>query len=299
MSAVVRSLKLGVPPDWAVAWGEDGHGVFAAFAVGPREDPVEQVLRWIPAGTFTMGSPDGELGRFEDEGPQHAVTLTEGYWLGETPVTQALWLAVMGDNPSNFKGAGRRADLRRPVESVSWDACQDFIERLNRMLHDQWTARDAERGEPLVLRLPTEAEWERACRGGKEPSGATWVGELSGQDRAPELDPIAWYGGNSGSETHPVGLKDANPYGLRDMLGNVYEWCEDQGELRGYGRRYTAESATNPRSTQGPYRVSRGGSWFSDAGFVRAAIRSAYAPGFAGDDLGLRLAGGQAAPSKQ
>lgn len=273
------------PPPWASAWGGDRFGLWADLAVAG----VVQRLRWIEPGSFLMG---------DETQPESQVltTIDAGFWLADTACTQALWLAVMGDNPSMFKGAGRRADLRRPVESVSWDDCQRFLERLNRMLRDQWTARDQGRGEPLVLRLPSEAEWERACRGGKEPSGATWVGELSGEERAPELDPIAWYRGNSGGETHPVGLKEANPYGLRDMLGNVYEWCQDQGNPY---PPYTAEHMTNPVGTQGPYRVARGGSWNGNARVVRAAYRYARPPDAAHDSLGFRLAGGLTAPSKQ
>lgn len=121
-------LAGGLAPAWAVEWGEDQYGAFAAFAVDAsagagQPGRVQQRLRWIPPGTFEMGSPKREKGRFDDEGPQHAVTLTRGYWLGETPVTQALWVAVMGENPSRFRGEGPE-DLERPVEQVSWDDCQ-------------------------------------------------------------------------------------------------------------------------------------------------------------------------------
>jgi formylglycine-generating enzyme required for sulfatase activity len=263
-------LRGGLAPAWAVEWGEDRRGVFAAFAVGAPGAEVEQRMRWIPPGTFVMGSPEGELGRYDNEGPQHEVTLTHGYWLGETPVTQALWVAVMGTNPSAFQG-----DLQRPVEQVSWDDCQEFLVRLNAQVAG------------LVARLPTEAEWEQACRGGKRE--ATWVGELSGEETAPELDSIAWYRGNS-SGTQPVRGKAANPYGLYDMLGNVWEWCADAGL-----RAYTAEPVTNPVVGLGSYRVFRGGSWDGYARFVRAAHRGAGERGFRLDSLGFRLAGGQAA----
>jgi formylglycine-generating enzyme required for sulfatase activity len=238
---------------WAVAAGRDRYGLWAAFEVRG----VQQRMRWIPPGRFLMGSPPSEAGRWEDEGPQHWVTITKGYWLGETPVTQALWRAVMTNNPSRFVSDDR------PVEQVSWEDCEKFIGRLNRQL------------EGLETRLPTEAEWARACRAGT--TAATWVGDLTMRDEndAPELDAIAWYGGNSGVEfeldngydssdwpgkqyphtkagTHPVGRKAPNPYGLHDMLGNVLEWCQDAAEDY-RGPPYTSEPAVDPVSPeQGP-----------------------------------------------
>jgi formylglycine-generating enzyme required for sulfatase activity len=261
-------LRGGLSPRWAVEWGEDGHGVFAAFVVGAPGERVEQRMRWIPPGTFTMGSPETELGG--GEGPQHAVTLTEGYWLGDTPVTQALWVAVMGANPSEFDGASDR-----PVAQVSWDHCQEFIVRINAQVIG------------LNARLPTEAEWERGCRAGTR--GATWVGELSGQESAPELDPIAWYRGNCRGRQRVRG-KAANPYGLYDMLGNVWEWCGDAGL-----RAYTERPLTNPVEEQGSRRICRGGSTNSRARNVRAASRLALQRSHRHDDLGFRLAGAQTA----
>jgi formylglycine-generating enzyme required for sulfatase activity len=193
----------------------------------------------------------------------------------------------------------------RPVEQVSWDDCEQFVERLNRSL------------DGFETRLPTEVEWERACRAGT--TAATWVGDLTlrGDNDAPELDAIAWYGGNSGvgfdldnghdssgwpgrqhphtrAGTHPVGRLEANPYGLHDMLGNVYEWCQDAGKGLGELYPYVSESAVDPvPSHQGSYRVYRGGSWYSDARFVRAAYRFARTLGNRNDYLGFRLAGGQ------
>ena len=258
---------------WATVGGSDTYGLWATFEV----NGVRQRMRWIPPGTFVMGSPQGELGRYDDEGPQHQVTLSRGYWLGETPVAQALWVAVMGKNPSRFR-RDRPDGGERPVERMSWDDCQVFLERLN------------ERVGGLFARLPTEAEWERACRGGM--TGTTWGGELSGEDRAPELDAIAWYGGNSGGQTHPVGRKAANPYGLHDMLGNVWEWCADVTSLG--LTKYSAQSEADPVATgQGSFRVNRGGSWGSSARDVRAANRGANLRGRAHDYLGFRLAGGQ------
>jgi len=286
---------------WAVAAGRDRYGLWTAFEV----EGVEQRMRWIPPGRFLMGSPPSEAGRWDDEGPQHWVTITQGYWLGETPVTQALWRAVMTKNPSRF------VSDHRPVEQVSWDDCQEFIRRLNLRL------------DGLETRLPTEAEWERACRAGT--TTATWVGDITlrGQNDAPELDAIAWYGGNSGVDfelgnghdssdwpekqypdtnkagTHPVGRKAPNPYGLHDMLGNVFEWCQDAAEDY-HGHPYTSEPAVDPVSPgQGPSRVDRGGSWRAVARFTRAASRCAFPRGGRNDDLGFRLAEGQvSAPSK-
>ena len=228
---------------------------------------VKHRLRWIPPGRFLMGSPETEVGRWDDEGPVHEVELSAGYWLGETPVTQALWEAVMGGNPSRFQGA------TRPVERVSFADCQVFLGRLNQLVPG------------LGARLPTEAEWERACRAGTQT--ATWLGDLRPgemQARAAVLERIAWYHETSGGETHPVGQREPNPLGLYDMLGNVWEWCEDW-----YGPYDEAGLQA------GSGRVLRGG-----ARFVRAASRSWDGPGFRSDDLGFRLAGGQgSAPGRQ
>lgn len=139
-------LVTGCPPVWASAWGQDQYGPWCAFQV----EEVEQRMRWIPPGRFRMGSPADEGGRFDREGPQHDVELTQGFWFFETPCTQALWTAVMGDNPSHFKGT------RRPVEQMSWEDCQAFIHTFN------------QRFPELPLTLPTEAQWEYACRAGTE-----------------------------------------------------------------------------------------------------------------------------------
>ena len=230
---------------------------------------VVLVFRWVPAATFTMGSPSSEAGRWDDEGPQHEVKISQGYWFGETPVTQALWTVVMGENPSRFPG------VDRPVETVSWDDCLAFITKLNGLVPG------------LDARLPTEAEWENACRAGT--TTATWVGDLNGDGvRAPILDAVAWYYGNSSTGTKPVLGKQPNPLGLYDMLGNVWEWCQDH-----YGS-YEAGPLTDPRGpTEGSPRVIRGGSWLSYARDVRAAGRDDDAPQDRSDYLGFRLARGQ------
>ena len=262
-------LEDGCPPLWASGWGQDQYGVFVTFAVGR----VEQRLRWIRPGSFLMGSPEGEEGRWSDEGPQHQVRITRGFWLGDTPVTQAMWEAVMGENPSEFKG-----DPQRPVETVSWEDCQRFREALD--VHVPG----------LGARLPTEAEWEYACRARTTTARYSGVLEVNGEPAS--LDDIAWYWENSGKETHPVGQKLANAWGLHDTLGNVWEWCMDcadvtDGELGGYA----SEPQQDPSGpATGVGRVSRGGAWNNDAGHVRAAYRIAYPPGARNDDLGLRLA---------
>lgn len=267
-------LDEGFAPAWACEWGRDQYGVFAGFAVGQ----VVQRMRWIASGSFKMGSPHTEAGRFDDEGPQHLVTLTRGFWLADTPCTQALWTAVMGANPSQFQ------DPERPVEQVSWEDCAEFLRRLRGC------------GDGRGLRLPTEAEWEYACRAGTQT--ATWAGNLtlSGHEvRAPELDAIAWYVGNSregfdldgGVGTRKVRTRQPNPRGLYDMLGNVWEWCSH------WHGSYDEAPSIDPRGPEsGTYRVLRGGSWLDQAMGVRAAARLWRDPGDRYSLCGFRLAQG-------
>ncbi len=276
-------LANGIPPAWADAWGQDEYGAWVAFEF----KEVSQRLRWIPAGTFLMGSPASEAGHNNDEA-QHEVSLSQGFWLFDTPVTQALWQAVMGENPSYFKSPNR------PVEQVSWDDCQTFIDKINQALPD------------LALRLPTEAQWEYACRA--ETQTATYAGDLDilGESNAPLLDKMAWYGGNSGVDfelengwdssgwsekqyqhkragTHPVALKQANAWGLYDMLGNVWEWCED------YWEDYSLEPQLNPVGTaKSNSHVSRGGSWRGYARGIRAAYRHQRVPNLSENYQGFR-----------
>ncbi len=157
-------LTTGCPPAWASAWGQDQYGPWVTLCV----DKVEQRLRWMPPGRFWMGSPDDDREAFDREKPRHQVRLTRGFWLFDTPCTQALWQAVVGQNPSRFEG------VNRPVERVSWEDCQEFMGKLNKHFSG------------LDLRLPTEAEWEYACRAGTEtPRYSTKLAE------------IAWYDKNS------------------------------------------------------------------------------------------------------
>ena len=231
---------------WASATGTDAFGRWAELTVAG----VVQRFRWIAPGSFLMGSPEGEVGRWPNE-VQHRVKITKGYWLADTPVTQAMWRAVMVTEPSWFRGD------RRPVERVSWDDAMAFCAAVNA------------RVPGLALSLPTEAEWERACRAGT--TTATWAGDLSGEKRAPELDGIAWYCANSGDGTHEVGTRMANPWGLHDMLGNVFEWCADAWVE-------TLPDAADPLARGGSPRVVRGGSWNDAAAYVRAAYRDATRP---------------------
>ncbi|MDD6164843.1 MAG: formylglycine-generating enzyme family protein [Bacteroidales bacterium] len=220
---------------------------------------VEFKMIRVEGGTFSMGATSEQTNYDNDEKPIHSVTLSD-YYMGETEVTQELWVAVMGSNPSYFKG-----NNQRPVENVSWYDCQEFIEKLNSLTGKQF-------------RLPTEAEWEYAARGGKHSRGYKY----SGSNNA---DEVAWYNGNSGSKTHPVKTKNANELGLYDMSGNVYEWCNDW-----YGR-YQSYSQTNPTGpSEGEYRVLRGGSWSSLDGSVRVSYRFNSTPGNRYGNYGLRLA---------
>lgn len=254
------------PAGWAVAWGEDAYGLWQACAIAG----VRQVLRWCPPGRFLMGSPPGEPERFESE-TQHEVTLTHGLWLGETAVSQALWRAVMGDNPSRFQGG----DL--PVERVSWDDCQAFLGRAN-----------GGRDDGLVLRLPTEAEWEYACRAGTRTAFS--FGEALDQGRANYDGNHPYNQGPQGEyreRTLPVRSLAPNPWGLYQMHGNVWEWCADW-----FGA-YAGGPVSDPAgAVDGEYRVLRGGSWRHGGRSLRSACRGHYLPGARGGYYGLRLAGG-------
>ena len=214
------------------------------------EGPAGIKFVFIQAGQFQMGSENGGL----DEQQVHRVVITAPIWMGKYEVTQAEWEAVMGSNPSYFKGR----DL--PIEKVSWDDCQEFIRKLNA------------KGDGYTYRLPTEAEWEYACRAG------------STGDYAGNLDAMGWYDKNSGGKTHQVGQKQANAWGLYDMHGNVWEWCQDW-----YGP-YPGNSVTNPSGpTTGSARVYRGGSWLIPAAECRSGDRNAAMPGHGNPTLGFRL----------
>lgn len=193
------------------------------------------------------------------EKPAHRVTLSS-YYINKYEVTQAEWKAVMGSNPSSFKGDNL------PVEKVSWNDCQTFIRKLNALTGKNF-------------RLPTEAEWEFAARGGNNSRGYKY----SGSDN---ISSVAWYGDNSGDKTHPVGQKSPNELGIYDMSGNVFEWCQDY-----WYETYPSSAQTNPTgSVSGPGRVFRGGCWHDIAQDCRVSYRSYNSPRFSCYFLGLRLA---------
>ena len=214
----------------------------------------------VAGGTFQMGATSEQGSDADnDEYPVHSVTLSD-YYIGQTEVTQELWQAVMGSNPSYFKG-----NDQRPVENVSWNDCQEFIEKLNRLTGNNF-------------RLPTEAEWEYAARGGNKSRGYKYSGSNN-------PDAVAWYDKNSGGETHPVAQKQSNELGLYDMSGNVLEWCQDWKD------KYKSNSQTNPTGpSTGSFRVLRGGGWNGYARSVRVSRCCGLAPDFRCYYFGLRLA---------
>ena len=213
----------------------------------------------VEGGSFEMGATSEQGSDANDwEKPVHRVTLS-GYYIGMCEVTQELWEAVMGSNPSCFKGKNN------PVESVSYNDCQEFIKRLNSLTGKNF-------------RLPTEAEWEYAARGGNQSHHYKYSGSNN-------IDDVAWYTKNSDSETHRVGTKSPNELGIYDMSGNVWEWCSDR-----YGS-YSSGSQTNPQGpASGTNRVLRGGSWFNFARYCRVSFRNNIAPSYRFNNNGLRLA---------
>lgn len=273
--------RIEPPPgdvSWAKATGSDEYGTWADIRIEGHGKVAEQRLRWIPPGRFLMGSPESEVGR-EDHEFQHPVELTQGFWLGDTAVTQALWLAVMSEkdwlgvkvkNPSNFKGD------ELPVETVSWEVCQVFLAKLGEQLPG------------FHPRLPSEAQWECACRAGTstpfnfgaalDMTKANYDGNCSYAD-----DPKGEYR----ERTLPVRSFAPNAWGLYQMHGNVWEWCVDRlGD-------YPTGAAIDPTGpADGQYRVLRGGSWIFSGRYLRSAYRYALRPGSRYRFIGLRLAGG-------
>jgi formylglycine-generating enzyme required for sulfatase activity len=249
---------------------------------------LDMIFNYIPPGKFLMGSPKTEPGRDEDE-DRHPVTLTKGFYMQTTEVTQKQWKALMGNNPSKFPQCGDDC----PVESINWLEAQEFVKRLNQQ--DGYGR----------YRLPTEAEWEYASRAGSDK--ATYAGNMPilGERNAPALNPIAWYGGNSCVDypegrncsqwkqkqyscaacgIHEVGLKEPNAWGLYDMLGNVYEWCQD------YFAKYPTSAVTDPTGpVRGTRRVTRGGAWDYHAKSCRSANRNHFFPRYQSYYVGLRL----------
>ena len=224
----------------------------------PVKNGISIEMVKVEAGSFNMGATPEMQAPYEVEKPVHRVTLTNNYYIGKYEVTQALWQAVMGSNPSHFKGD----DL--PVEQVSWNDCQDFISKLNAMTGKRF-------------RLPSEAEWEYAARGGKKSRGYQYSGSNT-------IGDVAWYDGNSSSMTHAVGTKQPNELGIYDMTGNVWEWCQDW-----FGS-YSSSPQTNPTgAVSGSDRVSRGGCLGYSAGYCRSSYRCFDTPGYRSGVLGFRL----------
>jgi formylglycine-generating enzyme required for sulfatase activity len=222
----------------------------------PLGSGVVLLMKWCPPGSFLMGSPEDEEERWDNEN-QVQVTLSQGFWMAQTQVTQAQWQAVMGNNPSHFRGENL------PVGRVSWHEAQEFVSKINASLVIS---------DGMQMTLPTEAQWEYAARAGE-------TGAYSGGT----LDEVAWYDGNSERKKHPVRTKKPNAWGLYDMLGNVWEWCADCYEEE-------LEGGIDPGASSGSIRVARGGSWRDGAIFCRVASRLDYGQSYAVDSIGFRVA---------
>ncbi len=229
----------------------------------PITNSIGMKLVLIPKGTFTMGSPTDEVGRSEDE-TQHEVTISQNFYLGAYEVTQTQYQEVMGENPSLFK------QPRNPVEQVSWEDAVEFCKRMSEL--------PAEKAAGRVYRLPSEAEWEYACR-----AGSTTKYNFGDDNR--HLGSFAWQRDNSKFKPHSVGQKQPNAWGLYDMHGNVWEWCAD------WYREYPSGAVSDPLGPlDGSGRVYRGGGWGNDANYCRTAGRSRGAPSFRFNAGGFRVA---------
>ena len=255
------------PPVCACAWGDDRYGLWIDVVIG---GPVQR-FRWIEPGEFVMGSPDTEPGHQSNEGPQHVVRLTEGIWLGETACSQAVWAAVTGSNRSGFK-----EDPQNPVEQVSWDDVEAFLKKVGQLLPG------------VKAELPTEAEWEYACRAGTETAFSWGDGITPAQANYDGTH--AYADGPTGEyreKTVPVKSFAPNAWGLYQMHGNVWEWCADGM------RPYDGQVQENPRGETGAAaeapRVVRGGSWLHVPGWLRAACRDRRRRGGRSVNLGFRF----------
>jgi formylglycine-generating enzyme required for sulfatase activity len=290
-----NSLRAGwepkTKPEWAHRIWSDDFGIAAGFLIAS----VPFILRWIPPGRFLMGSPPDEAGRWDAEGPQHEVRISQGFWLGEAPVTQAQWKVVTQGGQAKRSvlerlfGQGRNAQLNMepsrflgpelPIEGVDWHDSRRFCELLTALME----------APDLCFHLPTEAQWEYACRAGTQSAfnDGSSCAEPEGKD--PALEKLGWFAENSGGQTHKVKQKEPNGWGLYDMHGNVLEWCAD-----GWTE-YPATAQTDPRvhGDAVAERVMRGGSWGLHARLCRSACRFRVDPGYVWHDQGLRLAAGQ------
>jgi formylglycine-generating enzyme required for sulfatase activity len=300
--------------------GSDSSTSIGSVAITIPNSNVQLTMNRIPAGTYMMGSPAGEPGRWRAEGPQHSVTLTRGFYMGKYAVTQEQYEAVMGVNPSFFNGrafrepAAGEVQAKRPVETVRWFDAIVFCNRLSILegrtpvysingntnpanwgeVPDSRTHENFAAWNAVVMninangyRLPTEAEWEYACRAGTTTAfncGTATPDSIDGY--ATIVDALGWFAGNSGNKTHQVGLKLPNAFGLYDMHGNVWEWCWDWFSASAY----TSAARTNPTGPEaGSFRVLRGGSWSSAAEFLRSALRNFYNPSNRFYSLGFRV----------
>jgi formylglycine-generating enzyme required for sulfatase activity len=279
-----RCLEFLQPPASPYFWADKsapatGHRFYRATVVAAPTNLV-----FIPPGTFRMGSPSNEVDRVDDEGPQTAVTISRGFWMGKYEVTQGEYLAMIGTNPSHFNGdhsgdpppfnQDYGTELSRPVDTVSWFNATNYCGKL--------TQRERAAGRIVtnsVYRLPTEAEWEYACR--------AWTSTRFSYGDDPgytDLNNYAWYTNNSSNVTYPVGQKLPNPWGLYDMHGNIAEWCQDW-----YGP-YPGGIALDPQGpATGSVGVLRGGLWLRPASYCRSAWRKALSPDFLGDGAGFRV----------
>ena len=256
-------------PTWADELGEDRSGVFARF----RLEGVLFVFRWIPPGGFRMGSPPEEEGRYDDEGPAHTVGISTGFWLADCPLTKAQWTAVNGEEAPGGGGD------QHPVTEVDWQAATDFAVALDRQRPG------------LLPRLPTEAEWEYACRAGTSSAFNNGADCTVPDGEDPALNQLGWYDENSSHKLQAVRQLAANAWGLYDTHGNVWEWCLDG--LREY-EEGTVRDPVGPLGDAG--RVVRGGSWSYLARLCRSACRGVNVRVDVGNNLGLRLAAGQVPP---
>jgi formylglycine-generating enzyme required for sulfatase activity len=260
LAAALAGLTLATAPVSPPAAGAP-NGLSKAFTAD-LGGGVKLDLVLIPAGEFMMGSPATDKNAAADEKPQHRVRITKPFYMGKYPVTQEQWTAVMGSNPSQFKGP------QNPVEEVSWDDGLMFFKRLN------------EKVGGGKFQFPTEAQWEYACRAG------TTTRFCFGDDEAGLAD-YGWFNTNSAGKTHPVGEKKPNAWGLYDMHGNVWQWCADWNDATYYAHSPT-DDPTGPAS--GTLRISHGGCWFSGASAARSANHGRIEPEHRGSHIGIRAA---------
>lgn len=245
--------------------------LFESLPVEDDENDVELEMMKCPAGSFLMGSPANEIGRWKDE-VQHKVTITDDFYISKFPITQLQFIGIMGEDDSNNKGKNN------PVENVSWEQANDFCDKLNALT-------EGKRFEGYAFDLPTEAQWEYACRATMITSLNSGMNIISEAGICPNLEFVAWYESNSKGKTHSVGQKKPNVWGICDMHGNIWEWCKDW-----YSQEFvdTGENPTGPET--GEYRVVRGGGWSIGPRFCRSAARLRIKPSDKYPAVGFRIA---------